>query len=41
MYSGAFSSTFSMHILSLWQEAMFWANEQQETPQDNGKESTV
>lgn len=23
MYSGAFSSTFSMHILSLWQEDKF------------------
>lgn len=32
MYSGALSSTFSMHILSLWQEDMFWGSEQQETP---------
>lgn len=45
MYSGALSSTFSMHILSLWQEDKFWESEQQETPKDktlnDGKDTTV
>lgn len=34
IYSGAFSSTFSMHILSLCQEDKFKASKQQEAPQE-------